>query len=143
MPDRPPEQPGLPEPREHRDDAPHPPGLFDAARLDEVPPGSLLGVTAPDGTPICLVNVRGEVRALRDQCTHRGFPLSAGELLPDGTIQCPWHGARFDALTGAVRGGPACDPVPVHVTTVAAGVIAVGRPIPRHLVDGGERDRDA
>jgi nitrite reductase/ring-hydroxylating ferredoxin subunit len=35
------------------------------------------------------------------------MPLSAGEVLPDGTIECLWHGARFDCVTGALRRGPA------------------------------------
>ena len=37
-------------------------------------------------------------------CPHQGLPLNAG---PDaaGIIQCPWHGYRFDARTGACVSG--------------------------------------
>lgn len=97
------------------------------ARLAEVPPGTLLGVTLPDGTPICLANVDGTVRAVHDGCTHQAFTLSSGELA-DGCIECAWHGARFDAATGAVCRGPACDPVATYEVRVADGTIAVGPP---------------
>ena len=53
--------------------------------------------------------------ALRDECTHQGMPLSAGEVLPDGTIEWPWHGARFDCVTGALRRGPAEEDVRAYV----------------------------
>jgi len=35
-------------------------------------------------------------RAYRDSCPHRRAPLSAGSLLADGTLQCGYHGWRFD-----------------------------------------------
>lgn len=48
--------------------------------------------------------------AFDDHCTHRGGPLSDG-VLACGTVQCPWHGSQFDVKTGAVRRGPAGDPI--------------------------------
>jgi 3-phenylpropionate/trans-cinnamate dioxygenase ferredoxin subunit len=101
-------------------------GFAPAARLDALPPGTVLGVVLPDGRRVCLVNVDGTVRALRDECTHQAFPMSAGELRADGSIECAWHGARFDAATGAVRSGPACDALDVYATRVVDGVIEVG-----------------
>src|SRR5436190_11527931 len=35
-------------------------------------------------------------RAYKDACPHRRAPLSAGSLLADGTLQCGYHGWRFD-----------------------------------------------
>jgi 3-phenylpropionate/trans-cinnamate dioxygenase ferredoxin subunit len=99
------------------------------ARLADVPPGALLAVTTADGERICLVNLgddgADEVHAVHDGCTHQAFPLSAGELLPDGSIECPWHGARFDCRTGAVCAGPACEPVRVYEVEVADGEVYV------------------
>lgn len=95
------------------------------ARLADVPPGTLLGVALPDGTPICLANVDGTVRAVHDCCTHQAFTLSSGELA-DGQIECAWHGARFDAATGAVCRGPACDPVQVYAVRLRDGVVEIG-----------------
>ncbi|HEU4629197.1 MAG TPA: Rieske 2Fe-2S domain-containing protein [Gemmatimonadaceae bacterium] len=103
-----------------------PPGFISVARLDELPPGALLGVTTPDGRRLCLANVDGTVCALRDECTHQAFPLSAGELRADGTLECAWHGARFDPCTGCVHAGPAVDPVPRYAALVVDGTVWVG-----------------
>lgn len=37
-------------------------------------------------------------------CPHQGLPLNA-EPDAEGIIQCPWHGYRFDARTGACISG--------------------------------------
>ena len=44
--------------------------------------------------------------AFYDRCTHNGGSLADGSLIC-GTVQCPWHGAQFDAKTGKVKAGPA------------------------------------
>ena len=71
-----------------------------------------------DGQKIALFDVQGEIFAVSDTCTHRGGPLSEGEL--EGTaVTCPWHGAEFDVRTGGVLGPPAATGVksyPVRVT---------------------------
>jgi len=95
-----------------------PAGFEWVARLGDVPAGMLLAVRSAAGHEICLVNHDGDVSAVQDRCTHQAFPLSVGELLPDGTIQCAWHGARFDGETGCVCEGPATEPVPVYEVLV-------------------------
>jgi len=100
-------------------------GFTAMARLDELPEGQPLAVEGPRGERICLVRSGADVRALRDECTHQAFPLSAGEVMPDGTIMCPWHGARFDCRTGAPLSGPATDPVPVYEVRVEGEEIYV------------------
>lgn len=40
-------------------------------------------------------NKKGEVKALRDICPHRGIPLSYGQLKGD-EVECPYHGWKFD-----------------------------------------------
>lgn len=47
-----------------------------------------------DGRPVAYANV----------CMHFGGPL---ECADDGTLVCPWHGARYDRETGARVDGPA------------------------------------
>ena len=70
------------------------------AALSELPEGSVLGVEA-GGKRVCLARCQGEVYAFADNCSHRDFPLSAGELDPDDcTITCEWHGAMFDVRSG-------------------------------------------
>lgn len=70
------------------------------------------------GEKIALLNVGGAFYALSDTCTHRGGPLSEGEV-EGAEVTCPWHGAKFDLRTGAVSGPPARTGVksyPVKVT---------------------------
>jgi 3-phenylpropionate/trans-cinnamate dioxygenase ferredoxin component len=99
----------------------------DVAATAELPEGELLGVTLPDGTPVCLYNRDGEIGAVGDVCTHAEFAMSDGVLRPDGTIECVWHGARFDCRTGAVRRHPATEPLPVFDVRVEHGRVLVGR----------------
>ena len=71
-----------------------------------------------EGQKIALLRVDGTFYALSDTCTHRGGPLSEGEL-EGAQVTCPWHGAKFDIRTGAVLGPPAPQGVksyPVRVT---------------------------
>jgi len=101
--------------------------LHDVAEASALPPGELLGITLPDGTPVCLYNDRGVIGAIGGECTHGQFPMSDGVLIGDGTIECVWHGARFDCRTGAVRRHPATTPLPVYSVRVESGRILVGR----------------
>ncbi len=96
------------------------------ADVDALPAGSLLGVTTSTGEPVCLMNVGGRIAAMHDCCTHAEFLLSDGVIHRDGTVECVWHGARFDCLTGAVCKGPAVDPVPMYDVRVEQGKILVG-----------------
>ena len=48
------------------------------------------------GEPVLLGRMRdGKAFALRDICPHRGVPLSAGRVLEENTVECPYHGWRF------------------------------------------------
>ena len=67
-------------------------------KIGELTPGSCKRVDV-NGKPVALYNVAGTVYASEDTCPHRGGPLGEGEL--DGTVvTCPWHGWRFDVVTG-------------------------------------------
>src|SRR5690606_7517382 len=44
----------------------------------------------------------GRAGALIDRCPHRGVALSLGRVGPDGCVECPFHGWRFD-VEGACR----------------------------------------
>jgi nitrite reductase/ring-hydroxylating ferredoxin subunit len=79
------------------------------AKTGEIAPGKGkavdLGVRC-----IALFNVDGTFYAIDDTCTHRGGPLSQGEVAGK-EVTCPWHGAVFDITSGAVLAMPA----PRHV----------------------------
>jgi 3-phenylpropionate/trans-cinnamate dioxygenase ferredoxin component len=96
------------------------------AQTSDLLPGSLLSARLPTGDRVVLMNVDGEIFALEDSCSHEALALSAGELMPDGTIECVWHGARFDCRTGEARSAPAIDGVPSYAVRVDRGTIMVG-----------------
>ena len=75
------------------------------ATIKEIPSGQAKKVTA-GSRQIALFNVEGTFYAIDDTCTHRGGPLSEGEL-EGKEITCPWHGARFDVSTGTHLSPPA------------------------------------
>jgi 3-phenylpropionate/trans-cinnamate dioxygenase ferredoxin subunit len=93
--------------------------------LRAIPDGGTMSVTLTSGTQVCLIRRGDQVSALHDECTHQGMSLSAGEVLPDGTIECPWHGARFDCVTGEVRRGPAEDDVKTFTVLVEGDSVLV------------------
>jgi 3-phenylpropionate/trans-cinnamate dioxygenase ferredoxin subunit len=98
------------------------------ARVEDVPDGALLGVETMTGHKICLYNLGGRIGAVSNVCTHQDFPMADGTLLEDGTIECAWHGTRFDCATGAVRKPPALEPLPVYEVLVRDGEILVASP---------------
>ena len=100
-------------------------GFEVVAPLSALEDGELLGAVLSDGTPVCLYNDRGTIGAVHDVCTHAEFPMSDGVLHGDGTLECVWHGARYDCRTGAVRRGPAIEPLAVFETRVEGDRILV------------------
>jgi nitrite reductase/ring-hydroxylating ferredoxin subunit/uncharacterized membrane protein len=68
----------------------------------------------PEGKPVkaklginqlVLVREGEKILALHDTCAHAGGPLNEGEIV-DGTIECPWHGSRYELANGHVVRGP-------------------------------------
>ena len=53
------------------------------------------------GKKIALFNLEGTFYAIDDTCTHRGGPLSEGEVSGE-EVTCPWHGAKTGAVLGAL-----------------------------------------
>jgi nitrite reductase/ring-hydroxylating ferredoxin subunit len=96
------------------------------ADVSDLPDGALLGVKRSDGADVCLFNYRGVIGAVGNECTHAEFLLSDGVLRNDGSLECVWHGARFDCRTGRVCRGPAEDPLPVYAVRVDNGRVLVG-----------------
>lgn len=100
-------------------------GFERVARVADVPEGVLLAVSRGSDR-ICLFNLGDRIRATRDLCTHQAFPMSEGTLDSDGTIECAWHGARFDCETGEVRQGPAVEPLAMYEVRIEGDDILVG-----------------
>jgi Rieske Fe-S protein len=55
-------------------------------------------------------------------CTHQGCTVGAGGR----TLECPCHGSQFDAVSGAVKRGPAERPLPGVRLVVKGGFVHRG-----------------
>jgi nitrite reductase/ring-hydroxylating ferredoxin subunit len=52
-----------------------------------------------NGRRLCLADVNGELQVYDTVCPHRLGPLESSPIV-EGIVQCPWHGHRFDIVTG-------------------------------------------
>jgi nitrite reductase (NADH) small subunit/3-phenylpropionate/trans-cinnamate dioxygenase ferredoxin subunit len=68
-------------------------------RAADVPPGRGATVELLNGTELALYNINGEFYAVENFCPHKGAPLADGRLC-EHTVECDWHGWRFDVRTG-------------------------------------------
>lgn len=96
------------------------------ASVSDLPEGTVLQRVRSTGDAVCLVRRGNEISALSDICTHQHFSMSLGDLLDDGTLQCAWHGARYDCRTGEVKQVPAISPLPVFQVRLEGEKILVG-----------------
>ena len=102
------------------------PAFEPLASLGELTEGTVMQRVRSSGDAICLVRHNGQISALSDICTHQHFSMSQGELLADGTLQCAWHGARYDCRTGEVKQVPATSPLPVFQVRLDGDTVLVG-----------------
>lgn len=86
------------------------------ASPSDVKPGNVIMVTLGDD-PIALARVDDELLAIGDICSHEYVLLHDG-FVEEDEIECPEHGSKFSLRTGAVRGLPATQPVPVYEVRV-------------------------
>jgi 3-phenylpropionate/trans-cinnamate dioxygenase ferredoxin component len=102
-------------------------GGFEAvASIGELTEGAILQRVRSQGDAVCLVLHNGQISAVSDICTHQHFSMSLGDLLPDGTLQCAWHGARYDCQSGEVKQVPATSPLPVFQVRLEGDMVMVG-----------------
>lgn len=89
----------------------------------DLPEGSQITAEV-GGVSVLVVNYEGKYYALRNNCTHKDFPLLGGEVA-DGRITCEKHGAKFELATGKAKVLPAVKPVQIFKTEVEDGVVYV------------------
>ncbi len=68
---------------------------------------------------LLFVRVGDIIQAFDNRCAHQGLPLERSFFDPEsGTIACPWHGFRFDCLSGECLTAPQAQlkTIPVRVT---------------------------
>ena len=67
---------------------------------------------------VLFVRMAGQIQAFENACAHQGLPLERGFFdTASGTITCPWHGFRFDCMTGECLTAPQAQlkTIPVRV----------------------------
>lgn len=79
--------------------------LVTVGRVEDVPPGRGATVELEGGKEVALYNVAGRFYAVENFCPHRGAPLADGNLC-GASVECDWHGWRFDLQTGQCLGRP-------------------------------------
>lgn len=71
-----------------------------------------------DGKSLVLIRLDAHIQAFRNECAHLGLPIDGGTIDREArTITCPWHGFRFDCLSGECLTAPQAqlEPVPLRV----------------------------
>ncbi|MBI3343893.1 MAG: NifU family protein [Gammaproteobacteria bacterium] len=79
-------------------------GWIDAARLDEIPDGSILERELK-GRSLLLYRQGTQVSCMDNRCAHLGMALEMGEIV-DGVITCPYHGFKYLLETGECLTAP-------------------------------------
>lgn len=96
---------------------------IDVIAKDALPIGERCAIMAK-GYPILVFNLEGEFYAIEDCCTHQGLPLTDGEV-EGSEITCPFHGAKFNIITGEVTEPPAFEDLKTFETRIHEGIIQV------------------
>jgi nitrite reductase (NADH) small subunit len=68
------------------------------AKISEVPNFGKK-VVSVSGREILLINIKGTIYAVENDCPHQGSPLEAA-VVKDGYLSCPRHGYRFSLKDG-------------------------------------------
>jgi Rieske Fe-S protein len=90
------------------------------AKLADIPVGQSAAAKTSDGKDVLVSRPTATTAAcFSSVCTHEGCAVK-----PDGAeLRCPCHGSVFDALTGAVKKGPAPTPLDKIAVKVVNGQI--------------------
>ncbi len=80
------------------------------------------------GKKIALFRVDGKILAVDDMCTHDEASLAEGTVLHENercVVECPWHGAHFDLVSGKAVTFPAVTPVTAYIARELNGSVEV------------------
>jgi nitrite reductase/ring-hydroxylating ferredoxin subunit len=70
-----------------------------------------------NGHPYRLIKLDDELMAHSSTCPHMLGPLQASNVV-DGTVECPWHGYKFDVKTRKCTTGQKCKLAPAPSITI-------------------------
>ena len=93
-----------------------------------------------DGREIAVLRLKGRFHAFSNICTHQQDYLTNGFII-DGELICGSHEATYDLDTGAVRDGPALEPLPMYSLRTEGNDLKIGWP--EELGEGVIQEVDA
>jgi NAD(P)H-dependent nitrite reductase small subunit len=97
--------------------------LFTVGRAEELPEGRGATIELQGGKELALYNVAGRFYAVENFCPHKGAPLAEGQLTGH-SVECDWHGWRFDIRSGACL-SHASEPVETYEVVIEDGWIKI------------------
>jgi nitrite reductase/ring-hydroxylating ferredoxin subunit len=80
------------------------------------------------GRAIILTRTATGVHAFNGTCTHANFQFVTSRLAGGCDVECPMHGACFDAATGEPTEGPADQALPRYDVRIEDGIVQVDAP---------------
>ncbi len=83
------------------------------AEVDEEEPFFTQG----GGRELMVTRVGDNISVFTDSCPHIGASMM-GAMVEDGHVECPLHGACFDARTGKVTDGPTDQNLQCHESRI-------------------------
>lgn len=101
--------------------------LVEVCKVEDVPPGEMLGVEHADLPPIAVYNIEGEFFATSNVCTHAVAMLTDGYIDGD-QIECPMHGGMFSIRTGEPTHFPCVEPIATYKVEVTDGAVLIEAP---------------
>jgi len=99
------------------------PRFVEVAKKAEIPETGVISV-AVEGKRLALMNLKGEIYAIDDDCPHEGGPLSEGQIIGE-EIECPWHTSHFNIKTGRVTMDPATKDVATYRVRIIGDAVEV------------------
>jgi nitrite reductase/ring-hydroxylating ferredoxin subunit len=82
--------------------------FVEVAKANEIPDETMKHIEVY-GKEVLIANVGGKFYAIGDRCGHMNALLSMGNLEAN-IVTCPFHGARFDVITGKKVAEPILTP---------------------------------
>jgi nitrite reductase/ring-hydroxylating ferredoxin subunit len=82
--------------------------FVEVAKANEIPDETMKHIEVY-GKEVLIANVGGKFYARGDRCGHMNALLSMGNLKAN-IVTCPFHGARFDVITGKKVAEPILTP---------------------------------
>ncbi len=71
---------------------------FEVAKSEDIREGEIFS-TRVENRSILVTRVDGRPCAVENKCSHLGMSMAKGKL-SGSTLQCPWHGSKFDVCSG-------------------------------------------